>query len=347
MKIGKRKFSADEIATFCTQTAMLLNGGITLYEGMDLFYEEMEDSATKDVLKRVDDNLTAGNSLSNSLEETGAFPSYMIQMVEVGEKTGKLEDVLLGLASYYERESAVSAGVKNVIAYPIMLFSMMAVILLVLVLKILPMFETVFNELDNKTEGTKAMMTTSLTAGRIAATVVFVVLAAVIAFMLIYRRKKGANDFSSIINNLPFAGKLAKRIGCGRFLAGLSVMVNSGMETGEAIEMAARLPEDKETCAMAKDACVFVNEGRPLDDVLCDSGILSGMEGRMLSVGLKSGVVDQVLEKLSMRHDDAIGEKLSGLSAKIEVALVIILSLLVGMILLTVMMPLISVIASI
>ena len=347
VKKGNRKFSADETATFCSQIAMLLNGGITLYEGMDLFYEELEDKAAKDILKSVDDRLTAGSPLSEALRETGAFPYYMIQMTEVGERTGKLEEVMTSLAAYYERESAVRSGVKNVITYPIMLFSMMAVILLVLVLKILPMFEAVFNELDNKTSGTEAMMSTGLTVSRVAACIVFAVVLILLMSLVIYRLRNGADDLSSIINTLPFTAGLSNRLGKGRFLAGLSLMVNSGMETGEAVERAAELPDDPRTLEMAGKACEMVKAGASLDEVLCGSEILSGMEGRMLNVGIKSGVADRVLEKLSDRKDEEIGEKLGGLSAKIEVALVLFLSVLVGVILLTVLIPLISVIASI
>nr|MCR5585209.1 type II secretion system F family protein [Lachnospiraceae bacterium] len=210
-----------------------------------------------------------------------------------------------------------------------------------------PMFEAVFNELDNKTSGTKIMMSTGLTVSRVAAVIVFVVVLILLGTLLVYRLRKGAGDLSTIINSLPFAAKLANRLGKGRFLAGLSLMVGSGMETGEAVERAAELPDDARTIEMSAKACELVRAGESLDDVLSKSGMLSGMEARMLNVGLKSGVIDKVLEKLSTRKDEEISDKLSGLSAKIEVALVILLSVLVGVILLTVIMPLISVIASI
>ena len=347
MKIGKKKFSADETATFCSQTAMLLNGGITLYEGMDYFYQDMRDSATRDVLKTVDDKLTEGSSLSEALKATEAFPEYMVQMTEVGERTGKLEEVMNGLAAYYERESAVSAGIKNVITYPIMLFAMMAVILAALVFKILPMFEAVFEELDNRTAGTEVMMSTGLTTARIAAVVVFVILLLLLGTLSAYRIKNGSNTLGRFINTFPFLAGIADRMGVGRFLAAMSLMVGSGMEMGEAVEKAAVLPEDSGSLEKTKKACELVSTGEALDTVMNQSGILSGIESRMLSVGLRSGAADQVLEKLSERHDDELSERMSTLSTKIEVALVILLSVMVGIILLTVMMPLISVIASI
>ncbi len=347
MKKGIKRFTADETAAFCTQIAMLLNGGIALYEGMNLFYEELEESPTRATLKAVDDKLEEGCTLSESLRSTGAFPTYMVQMVEVGERTGKLEEVMNGLAAYYERENAVNSGVKNVIMYPIMLFSMMAVILVALVTKILPMFQAVFDELDNKTSGTSSMMNTSMTLSRVAAIIVLLIVVVLLVLLLIYRVRNGADELGNIINKIPFTKKLAERLGKDRFLAALSLMMSSGLETGEAVERAAKLPDDERSALNGAKACELVNAGEPLDEVLLKSGILSVLDSRMLGVGIRSGSADKVLQKLSERHDEEISTRLDGLSAKIEVALVVLLSVLVGAILLMVMMPLISVIASI
>ena len=347
MKKRISRFTADETANFCSQIAMLLNGGISLFEGIEMFYEEADNSAVKETMKKIGDELREGSSLGDALEKTKAFPAYMTQMVEVGEKTGKLEDVMNALAVYYERESAVNAGIKNVIMYPVMLFSMMAIILIALVTKILPMFEAVFYELDNKTPGAESMMDTSLAVSRITAVIVFGILVVLLGVLLTYRLKNGADELGKLINRLPFASNLSEKLGKDRFLAALSVMVGSGMEMGEAVERASELPDDANASAMAEQAVEMIKAREPLDDALQKSGILSSLESRMLGVGMKTGAADRVLEKLSSRHDEEIGNRLNSLSAKIEVGLVVILTVLVGVILLMVMMPLISVIASI
>ena len=347
VKKGIRKFTADETALFCSQLSMLINAGISLYEGIGMLYDEMEDPEAKEILKSIDEKVQFGGSLSDAIKESGAFPVYMTKMVEVGEQTGKLEEILKALASYYERENAVNSAIKSVIMYPVMLLFMMAVILLILIVKILPMFNAVFLELDNKTQGTSAMMNASLSASHIAGAVVFTLVVALLVALLVYRFKKGADAFGAVINKLPMTASLAGKIGRGRFLSALSVMISSGMETGDAIERAAELPDDKKTVVMAEDAKKRTNNGEGIDEALGKSGILSGMESKMLTVGLKSGVVEDVLVNLSNRRDEEINNEMNGFSAKLETGLVIILSVLVGVILITAMLPLISVIASI
>lgn len=142
------KFTSEELEGFCRQIAMILKSGISLDEGVYMLFEEVEDKRTKEILGKIDDMLKDNETLYHAMKETGAFPAYLLNMVHIGEKSGKLEEVLEGMAVYYERETSMKDSIRNVIAYPMMMFAMIAVILLVLVLKILPMFQNVFHNLN-------------------------------------------------------------------------------------------------------------------------------------------------------------------------------------------------------
>ena len=93
-------FSPEEISIFCDQIAMILNGGIPVYEGAYILYEEMDEGKTKDVLKKVADNVKSGMAFSEALKESGSFPTYMCEMVRIGEMTGKLEEIMRSLADF-------------------------------------------------------------------------------------------------------------------------------------------------------------------------------------------------------------------------------------------------------
>lgn len=347
MVSSRKKFSPDEIATFCSQIAMLLNGGIPLYEGTYMLYEELEEGRTKDILAGIDERVKEGKPFYQALKESEAFPEYMIHMVQVGETTGKLEDVMRSLSAYYERECGVKASIRSVIVYPILLFSMMAVVLFVLVFKILPMFESVFLEMDGRSAASESMMSMSLLTGKVIAVIVAAVVVLIVAGLIWYRTKSGGNAFSSLVNGLPVTRKLADRLGTGKFLAALSVLVSSGAETTEAMERASQVVDNGRTRAKVARCRQLVSEGGKLDEAMSVSGILTGLQGRMLGIGLKSGVGDIVLQKLSAQFDAEIDDRLSSLSSYIETILIVILSVIVGAVLISVMMPLISVISSI
>ena len=204
----KKKFNSDEIAMFCDQIAMLLNGGISVYEGTYMLYSEMEDSKTKEILREIDEQVKENIPLYKALDSTGAFPEYMIHMVQVGEKTGRLEEVMKSLAEYYEREGRVKAGLRSAVAYPMILFAVMACIMVVLVWKILPMFERMFNELSSDVAtSTENVLSAGLAAGRIIAVVICALFAVVLLVVLWSRTKTG----SRVLAKQPTGSDLSGR----------------------------------------------------------------------------------------------------------------------------------------
>ena len=125
----KKKFSPEELSGFCSQVAGMLKSGIDLEEGMYMLAEEMEDQRTRELIEQVENSLKENESFSKALKGTGAFPAYLINMVGIGETSGKLEDVMRAMVRYYDRESMMRESIRNVIAYPMMMFLMIAVIL--------------------------------------------------------------------------------------------------------------------------------------------------------------------------------------------------------------------------
>lgn len=344
----KKKFTPDEISVFCEQISMLLNGGIPIYESTYILYSEMEDKRTKAVLKEIDDSVKENIPLFQALEKTEAFPDYMVYMVKIGETTGKLEEVMRSLASFYERESFVNSSIKSAVAYPIVLFGMMTAILLVLVCKILPMFEDMFNELSSDvTAATEDMMSFGMNAGRIIAIVACVVMAVIILLILWYKTSNGEKTIKSFFLNFVGTRKLSEKMAINKFISSLSLMITSGMNISEALDTASESTDNKDIQERIKKARELYNNKMPLDEALRETKLIVGMESRMVSVASKSGAIDVVFEKLSSQYNQSISESLSKISSVIETVLVVVLSILVGAVLLSVMLPLVSMISSI
>ena len=298
-------------------------------------------------MKEIDEHVKSGMPFYQAIKESGAFPKYMVHMIEVGEITGKLEEILRSLAAYYERECNVRNSIRSIIVYPAMLFIMMAVILGVLVTKILPMFEDVFNDLDSKTQSAERMLGSSLLAGRVVAVIVIVLALAMAGVLIWYRTRKGANALTSIIDAVPMTRKLSDDLAKGNFFAALSAMVSSGMETTEAVEKASQVITNPRILQKIEKCKEGLDKGDNFDLAMNNAGLVSGMQGRMLGIGVKAGAVDNVLYKISAAYDSEISDKMGSLAAYIETTLVVCLSVIIGVVLISVMMPLVSVIASI
>lgn len=343
-----QKFSSEEIAAFCEQIAIILNGGIPLYEGIYILYEEIEDKNVKEVIKKIDESLKDNQSFHQALKDCGVFPSYMVNMVRIGELTGKLESVMYSLASYYDRESVMKANVRNVITYPIMMFAMMAVVLLVLVFRILPLFERVFLELSvEAANSSNAMMSVGVFAGKVVAVAALSIFAIVIFLVLWYRTKSGKKILQNIGDNFFLTKKLSEMMAIGKFISAMALMTMTGIERKEALEMSSEIISHKKVKKKVEKCTELVAENVEFEEVLKKTKLITGMQGRMISIGARTGVLDVVLQELSKRYDEDIEIRLSGLCTKIETILVVSLSCVVGAILISIMLPLVSIISSI
>ena len=129
----KKKFSAEELSGFCSQVAIMLKSGIALEEGVFMLAEEVEEDGTKKVLNQVQEKLKQNETFETALRDAEVFPEYLVNMVRIGEASGKLEDVMNSMTHYYERESVIKDSIRNVIAYPAMMFGMIGIILAALI----------------------------------------------------------------------------------------------------------------------------------------------------------------------------------------------------------------------
>lgn len=344
----KKQFSSEETSAFCEQIAMLLNSGIPLYDGIYMLFVEMEDKKTKAVLEELTNHMKNNMSLHEALQKVGSFPEYMIRMVKVGEYSGKLEEVMRSLAKYYERETNVKISIRNAITYPIILYFMMSIILLTLVWKILPLFEDMFYELNMEiATSTKSMMTIGITAGTVIATITCVIIVLILFTMLWKKTKTGDRVLKKIINKSSVTSKLAEDIAIEKFISGLSLMISSGMNMNDALEIIKDITNHnkvKEKIAICQEK---VKNNVAIEDAIHEAGLLVGMESRIIHIASITGAADTAFSKLSEQYNVKTTNKLTKLSTVIETVLVVCLTVMVGGVLISVMLPLVSMISSI
>ena len=129
----KKQLTQSEISAFCQQIVMVIRAGLPTYYGVSILRDEAPDEQTAALLSRIYEPMENGASLYEALRSTGVFPSYMLHMIHLGETTGRLEEVLVSLDRYYDREAQIRDNIKSAATYPlIMTFLMIAVILVLM-----------------------------------------------------------------------------------------------------------------------------------------------------------------------------------------------------------------------
>ena len=340
--------SANELSAFCAQLALITKAGIPAQEGISIMMEDAGDVRTRELMQSVLNKLEEGAPLHKALAQTGRFPKYMLDMVGIGERPGRLDEVLDSLSAYYERSQAISRSVKSAVTYPLIMIAIMAVIIGILIGSVLPVFNQVFQQLGSEMSSfAQGIMRFGAGLSRYSAVIVGVLLGLTAAW-LILRRTAGGRAFLSHCYGSFFAtSRIAAKVAAGRFASAMSMMLSSGLDVDQSLDMAANLIDDVKTREKISQMTQKMAEGASFAESLMETQLFSGVYARMITVGFKTGSADAVMKKIAERYEEEIDETVGKLLGVLEPTLVAILSIIVGMILLSVMLPLMGIMSSI
>lgn len=347
----KRVLSSNERIVFCEQMAMILKSGLSVTEGLMMMKEDTEEQypAQRELFETLEKRMEEKGMLHEVLEETGAFPDYMIHMIRIGEETGNLDEVMDGLAVYYEREEAIKQDIKSAVTYPLLMLAMMGIIVLVMVIKVLPVFAQVYEQLGGQMTGIAAVL---LKAGAAIRTYYgWIILVAILAgtgALWLSGTDKGRKFMRNTSRHFFAIRRIMRQMSLARFASGLSMALRSGMNYEDAFQMLEMLLEEDAEMKKNMEACVDkINTGETLSRAAVEAGILTGLDARLVSIAEKTGETDRALNEVAARADDEVTGRIQNVISVLEPSLVAFLSVLVGGILLSVMVPLMGILSSI
>ncbi len=343
-----KPLSNAELAFFCGQLAMILRSGISTLEGLHIMSEDAPAGDGRKLLEGMIGHMETGDSFHEAAEAAGCFPAYMCSMVRLGDQSGRLDDVMGSLAAYYRREDALARSIRSAVTYPLVMLGMMVVVMLVLVVKVLPVFDQVFRQLGaglTGVSGAVLRMGQAMSRYSVVFIVAAVVLAAVCAYFLVSR--KGRQNLRGFATRFFGTRKLAEKIACARFASGMHLALSSGLNIDESLDTVSRLVEHPTVGQKVQAIRQTVAEGGSLSDAIVQTQMFTGVYARMIGIGVRTGAVDEVMRQIAEELDGEIEQDMAGAVAKLEPTLVAVLSVAVGMILLSVMLPLMGIMSNI
>lgn len=345
----KITLSNEYISAFCLQISLLIHAGINLADGVHLLAEDEQEENSRTLLLRMAETLDEGKQLSDAMAETGCFPSYVIHMVATGEETGRTEQAFRSMADYYESQRQLRERLKSALVYPVVLLALMLVIIGILLIRILPIFHQVYEQLGGSMDGLAGGLLLFGRGLEGALPVLGVILTVLFLTGLVIRFHEGLRGKAVALFKRRTEGfGIAKKISVSRFAAAFSMGMMSGLMTEDALELAASFQEEEPKARQKYEQCRgLLEEGTALSDALKETGLLEPVYCRMLALGAKSGTADSVMEEIARRLDEDVQSSIERLVGRIEPTIVIVTSLLVGIILLAVMLPLMNIMASI
>ncbi len=346
MKKTKQLTNA-EIASFCRQTALIIQAGITPAEGMDILIHDTLSKEGKALLQSIAASCRKGDHFNQALSATGVFPNYVVTLTALGEESGNLDSVLLSLAQYYAREENISESVKSAVTYPLIMIAMMFLVILVLIIKVLPIFEQVFVQLGTEMSPMAvSLLSIGNVLSRYAVSIVSILCVVICIGFIFYKSDRGRASIKHFLNRFPLTRHFYEKVAAGRFASGMYLTLTSGMDTYQSMDMISEIVENESMKSKIQVCKKEIAQNANLPEALGKAGIFSNLYSRMVAVGFRSGNVDVVMKQISNNYEQETDRQINKIISTIEPTLVILLSLVVGIILLSVLLPLMGIMSS-
>lgn len=339
---------AEEISMFCEQVSLVLSSGVPLYDGIEALCENYKDTSHYEAFAVIFEGVKENGSLYEALKGVHSFPPYMVEMVRIGETTGKLDHVMTKLSHYYLRESKIQRSIQSAVVYPLSLLVMMAAVIMILVVKVLPIFDQVYRSLGTEMNETSiALMNAGSTIGNVVLILVAVLVVVVIVIVILMKTGLRQKVLDFVGKIFPPVRRITQCIVASRFASNMSMMLGSGYPLEEALPLIAVVLDDPIGEAKVHDCYERVKGGEPFPLAIANVKIFDKLHNKMIQMGFLSGKTDSVMARLAYMYEEEVDHNITRVVAMIEPAMVAMLSIIIGAILLSVMMPMVSIMSSI
>ncbi len=331
------------------QLALLMQSGIQIGDALTVISEEQSDKNYQELLKGMASSLDEGIPFAQTLADSGAFSMHCVGLIQTGEQVGRIEETLLSLSYYYESKVQRKKKLYESLTYPLILTALMVIVVVILLTQVLPIFHDVYASLGGKLTGVAHWLLVAGNAINLALPYVGIVcsvaaMVSAIALSIPAARQKLSGCFLRVFGDRGSYRKMND----ATFMQALSVAIGSGIPFEDGAQLAAESLKDVPKAYARCQKCIrLIEEGANLEDALCESKLVSRSSAYLLKLGIRAGKGDETVLEIANRMERDAEDAMNARLSRIEPALVIATSLVTGLILLTVMLPLIDIMKTI
>jgi type IV pilus assembly protein PilC len=338
---------AKELAVFTRQFSVMIDAGLPLVQCLEILAGQQENQFFQKVLTSTRASVEGGATLSAAMRlHPKVFDALFVNMVEAGETGGILDTILQRLASYIEKNVKLQRAVKSAMVYPIGVLSIAGGVIVLLLWKVVPIFATLFAGLGAELPlPTRIVIAMSNFVGSIFGLLIVVVFVAlIIGIKVWYGTKEGRFILDSILLKLPVLGMLLRKIAVARFTRTLGTLISSGVPILEGLDITARTAGNAVVERALNNVRQALEEGKSLTEPLKESQVFPGMVTQMIAVGEQTGAMDAMLQKIADFYEEEVDAAVKDLLTALEPVMIVFLGLVVGGVVISMYLPLFSLI---
>jgi type IV pilus assembly protein PilC len=343
----QRRIGDKALAIFTRQFSVMIDAGLPLVQCLDLLAKEEPDKRLALAISRVRSDVEAGASLADALQkQPHAFDALYTHMVAAGEAGGILDTILQRLATYIEKQAKLKSQVRSAMIYPSAVLSIAAMAVFVILWKVIPTFTTLFEGL-NATMPLPTRIVLWASKALIAATPFLIggMVALSWAFRRYYSTPDGRMRVDGILLRMPLVGKILRTIAVARFCRTLGTLTSSGVPILDGLDITAVTAGNAVIETAVKAVRRRIERGETIAAPLKATGVFPNMVAQMIGAGESTGALDTMLGKIAEFYEEDVDIAVAGLLTMLEPALVAVLGVIVGGIVISMYLPLFSIIS--
>jgi len=335
------KLKLQDLAVFTQQLASMLEAGLPLVTALEALQEQTENPVFQVIIRDVRGEIAAGNSFSDSVKKyPNAFPPLFTSMVEAGEASGGLAEILGKVALYFESTVKLVKKVKSAMTYPIAVIGLAVILVNVLLIFVIPVFAEMFSDFGAKLPTpTQALIDLS---DWMKANFFYVAIASFIGYKIwgrFIKTPKGRRVKDRMLFRAPIFGNLMLKIALSRFCRTYATLMRSGVPILRTLEIVA----SSSNKVQIEDACSAISKhisaGGQVSEVLAVNKFFPPMMKHMVRAGESTGNVDGMMEKVADFYDTESETIIASLTSLIEPLLIVFLGVVVGGIVMAMFLP--------
>ncbi len=333
-----------DLIVFTRQLSLIIDSDVSVFEGLDLIKSKTDSAYIRVIVDKILEHLHNGYTLSESISAEKSLPALFRSMVTIGEQSGDLSFALEQVASSYEKELETSNKLKQAITYPVILSVLMVGVILLLILKILPMFNNILLSLGGTMPAITQVILNialALNANIVPVAIIFVVV--LIALIAFFSSKKGKAALDYLKLHTPIVKDIYSSLLAVTFSRNLSMLYKAGIPLSESLEMLKPVLNNVYVSGKLDMSKTQLEAGEEADKVIEKLNIFPWILIKLFSVAQTTGHMEKILLKVSLSMEEEVDEKLARLTSVVEPVLIIALSFVIGIILVSVMLPVINI----
>ena len=340
VRLGRR-VRMKEIVHFTRQFATMVNSGLPLVQCLDILAQQTDNKFLSSSIREVQADVESGATLADALRShPKVFSDLFINMVAAGEAGGILDTVLLRLAVFLEKNEALARKVKGAMIYPSVIMAVAAIAVTVLLVFVIPTFESMFASVDLALPGPTRLVIWM--SGMLQAywwLLLGLVIAAVWGVRMYYRTSAGRLQLDKLLLRVPIIGDLLRKTAVARFTRTLGTLLSSGVSILDGLEITARTAGNRVIHDAVMRSRSSIAGGETIAEPLKESGVFPPMVTQMINVGEQTGTIDEMLDKIADFYDDEVDTAVEALLAAMEPILIVFLGVVVGGMIVSMYLP--------